>query len=215
MLTTTSPRLAAWLAAFCLLAPAAAAQQAPRPAQEQKIGHFVFDVHGSTTGFKQTGGLATAAGVDLANLPGRGLGFDVAAHVYPVSVSRFTLGVGGYIHVSRSHAGPSVVLGVKTGSDVTAHLTVYSPQVSINFGHASGWSYLSVGAGPTALTYAVDGTTVDGSNHLRTAINYGAGARWFKTDHLAFSFDLRFYRIRPQGLPFVNLVVVSAGVSVK
>jgi hypothetical protein len=65
------------------------------------------------------------------------------------------------------------------------------------------------------MMYAVNGATVDGSNHLRTAINYGAGARWFKTDHLAFSFDLRFYRVRPEGLPRTNLTVLSAGVSVK
>ena len=54
------------------------------------------------------------------------------------------------------------------------------------------------------------------------AINYGGGARWFAKEHIAFTFDLRFYRIDAQeadhGRPAYGgrrLMVFSAGISVK
>ena len=54
------------------------------------------------------------------------------------------------------------------------------------------------------------------------AINYGGGARWFAKEHLAFTFDLRFYRINPQdaatGRPAYGgrrMMVFSAGISLK
>jgi hypothetical protein len=220
--TRTRGGLALWLGATCLVATTASAQQAPRPGEEQKIGHFVVDAHASTIGFKQSGTIATPLGVNSSNLPGRGVGFDVAAHVYPLTWRRITLGVGGGVHMSRSHSGPTVLYGVKTGSDVRARLTAYSPQVSMNFGHANGWSYLSGGAGPTTVAYSVDGKAIDDANRHRLAINYGAGGRWFFKDRLAFSFDLRFYSIRPPSgtstaptVPRMTLMVLAAGISFK
>ena len=29
-------------------------------------------------------------------------------------------------------------------------------------------------------------------------LNYGGGARWFNSPHLAFTFDIRFYAISPR-----------------
>ena len=54
------------------------------------------------------------------------------------------------------------------------------------------------------------------------AFNYGGGARWFAKEHLAFTFDLRFYRIDPQeaaaGRPAYDgrrIMAFSAGISLK
>jgi hypothetical protein len=59
-----------------------------------------------------------------------------------------------------------------------------------------------------------------------TGIHYGGGARWFLNKHVAFSFDLRFYRIPEQPpedsatprVPFQpksRLFLASAGLSFK
>ena len=54
------------------------------------------------------------------------------------------------------------------------------------------------------------------------AINYGAGARWYTYDHLAFTLDLRFYATQPtpataNTAPRLRhaVFVMSAGVSIK
>jgi hypothetical protein len=53
-------------------------------------------------------------------------------------------------------------------------------------------------------------------------LNYGGGARWFAKEHLAFTFDIRFYRLDAQdaaaGRPAYGarkITVLSAGISVK
>jgi hypothetical protein len=58
---------------------------------------------------------------------------------------------------------------------------------------------------------------------MRKALNYGGGARWFTTDHLAFSVDFRWYSIAEQlptstGLVFqprTTLLVLSGGIAIK
>ena len=102
-------------------------------------------------------------------------------------------------------------------------MTAVSPQLSLNFGKRSGWSYLSGGIGWASLTseVQVDGPLENASERRRT-LNYGGGARWFAKEHLAFTFDLRFYSIGAgeasvsgPALPAMRLMVFSAGVSVK
>jgi len=51
-------------------------------------------------------------------------------------------------------------------------------------------------------------------------INYGAGARWFWNDHLAFCLDFRFHAINPtqavgelEGTPSMTRFVISSGLS--
>ena len=53
-------------------------------------------------------------------------------------------------------------------------------------------------------------------------LNYGGGARFFNTPHLAFTFDIRFYAISPRestptmpGYPRAKFMVLSAGVAFK
>jgi hypothetical protein len=97
------------------------------------------------------------------------------------------------------------------------------PQFSLNFGNGHGWSYISGGIGQStwALTPAGQEGFPPDSEPLKT-INYGVGARWFMKDHLAFSFDVRFYVIDPStpyagfpASPRLRQTVFSAGISLK
>ena len=99
----------------------------------------------------------------------------------------------------------------------------FSPQVSLNFGSRRGYSYVSAGIG--TMTRAIDATDgvmlneVTGDTRART-LNYGGGARWFANSRVAFSFDLRFYRVASQeattssvSLPQQRFFVGSVGIS--
>ena len=97
-----------------------------------------------------------------------------------------------------------------------------SPQLSLNFGSRNGWSYLSGGIGFVSFTTEREDDPVADADGRTRSLNYGGGARWFAKEHLAFCFDLRFYRIDPQdatvGRPAYGgrrLMVFSAGVSFK
>ena len=73
----------------------------------------------------------------------------------------------------------------------------------------------------------VEAEVADGPRLM--GIHYGGGARWFMSPHVAFSFDLRFYRIPEQAaegtttdgsatVPFQpksRLFLASAGISFK
>ncbi len=101
------------------------------------------------------------------------------------------------------------------------------PQLSLNFGSGRGWSYIGGGlAFMKRATGDVDADVPDGPR--LTGIHYGGGARWFMARHVAFSFDLRFYRIPEQAegtsadgsatVPFQpksRLFLASAGISFK
>src|SRR5690242_18019637 len=68
----------------------AAAQEqtpAPKPAPlvEPPIAPYVFDVRGLMANLKPSNAIAANVGMDDASdLPGRGFGFSVGAHVYPL-----------------------------------------------------------------------------------------------------------------------------------
>ena len=53
-------------------------------------------------------------------------------------------------------------------------------------------------------------------------LNLGGGARWFVSEHVAFTFDGRYYRMAAKDLeadyvgnPVVSMFVLSAGLSFK
>ena len=107
---------------------------------------------------------------------------------------------------------------------VRTRIKGFSPQVSLNFGSRRGYSYVSGGIG--TMTRAIDATDgvlleeVTGDTRART-LNYGGGARWFVNSRLAFSFDMRFYRIAAQdattssvSLPQQRLFAASVGISI-
>ena len=101
--------------------------------------------------------------------------------------------------------------------------SVLSPQISLNFGGRDGWSYISGGIGWAAVHDRARKTRPSPTpTGARGSINYGGGARWFAKEHLAFAFDLRFYKINAQdatpGRPAYGgrrMMVFSAGVSLK
>jgi hypothetical protein len=204
-----------------IVAPGASAQE-PDP---EPIGRFAVDVRGALPKYPEDAEAATALGVTVDNLPGRGLGLAAGVTVYPARFGRHVaLGVGGEWLVfsrGRKTLDPTTE-GGPSGPTVTTRFSVLSPQVSLNFGGRDGWSYVSGGIGWASFTTERDDAPVaeaDGSTH---SFNYGGGARWFAQEHLAFAFDLRFYRIDSQdaapGRPAYGggrMMVFSVGISVK
>ena len=92
----------------------------------------------------------------------------------------------------------------------------------MNFGHRNGWSYISGGLGVSTLPIEPENRLTFPETPRRRTINYGAGARWFVTDHVAFSFDLRFHALsgvesttpNTPGIPHTTLFVFAAGISI-
>jgi hypothetical protein len=85
------------------------------------------------------------------------------------------------------------------------------PEVSVNFGNAEGWSYLSAGYDVGTLTATGSGTpSLSQDSGVLKGPNVGGGARWFLRDRLAFGFDLRFHR-----LPAARIFAATVGVSVR
>jgi hypothetical protein len=208
--------VASTLAAFVAPMPAAA-QDPPR------IPFFVIDLHGTTTRFPDDPILAASRGINQAELPGRGLGGAIAAHIYPFRFRAVTFGIGGRVATARASRDPGAEAQTPALRAVTERFTYLGPQLSLNFGTGSGWSYLSGGIATSTWSVVPQGLPPSPADEegLKT-IDYGGGARWFAKPHLAFSFDLRFYAINPStpvggrpGSPRTTLFVVGAGVSIK
>ena len=212
------------------------AQDAPPP-----IGPFIIDLRATFPMFPSNdGGLAESRGqgpdgppgttLDPSQLPGRGLGVAVGAHLYPFKWNHVTFGIGGELMTSRARQAAQVSLA--SGSNVfypgvTSHFTSLAPQGSLNFGSGAGWSYLSVGVGKSIWSVVPDGSApTPADEERRTTINFGGGARWFPRHHLSVGFDIRQYAISPgmaqagaqAGLPptpKTTLTVIAAGVSLR
>jgi hypothetical protein len=205
------------LLAVLALAPPAHAQMM----SDLPIGRYVIDVRAALPKVPSSAELAAPYGLAAADLPGLGLGLDVGAHVYPVRWRFVTFGVGADVAIGRAHAGVVTAAdGTTTGADVTARFTAVSPQVSVNFGSAAGWSYLSGGLGFSTLGVETATTSPTAIAPRRKTLNFGGGGRWFLRDRMAFTFDLRFYAMNPIAAetdilqsPRLRLMVFSAGVS--
>jgi hypothetical protein len=194
--------------------------------QEDPIAPFVIDVRGAFMSLDAAGS-AGQIGIDKAQLPSNGLGLEVGAHVYPLRGRVVSLGVGASLLFTRSSKAPEVPEDEEpdpTDPTVRTRIKGFSPQVSLNFGSRRGYSYVSAGIG--SMTRAIDATEgvllneVTGDTRART-LNYGGGARWFAGSRLAFSFDLRFYRVAAQdkttssvSLPQQRFFVGSVGISI-
>jgi hypothetical protein len=203
---------------LAIAASPAAAQDAPPP-----IGPFVVDVRGTLPRFAQPPQLAESRGLAAAELPGSGFGFDVGAQVYVLTLKPVTFGLGGLLTVGRSHSSAQVDAGGVSLRAVNEQFLSVAPQVSFNFGTGNGWSYLSGGIGGSTWSVVLAGGQSLAPDHERLqTINYGGGARWFASPHVAFTFDVRFYAISPgagvfglPGSPRTTMLVLGAGVSVK
>lgn len=215
-----------WSFVLMILAASVARAQDPPP----KIGPFVFDFHGIVPRFPANAKLAESRDVMLAELPGRGLGVQIGATVYPFRWRAVTFGVGGELAASRARTpavrGQTATATTPAIASLRAteeKFSSLSPQLSFNFGTGHGWSYVSGGlARATWSLVPADRAAFPSDAAKLKTINYGGGARWFMKPRLAFSFDVRFYAINPgapyrgfPGSPRTRLMVIGAGVSVK
>jgi hypothetical protein len=206
---------------FCLAiaTPVAAQQKEPLP-------RFAADVRGMFSRHKVEPDIAKGLAVENANLPVRSFGLVGGAHVYPLRGRKVSLGLGGNIVLARGSRTLDLLAedGVtKTKSPtVRRHFTAFSPEISVNFGHRNGWSYVSGGMFGRAKLYAdrLDKPATDAPT--RKALNYGGGARWFTTDHVALSVDFRWYSVAEQlptatavFQPATTVLVLSAGIAIK
>jgi hypothetical protein len=207
------------LACVAIAAPVAAQQKEPLPP-------FAADFRGAFARHKAEPSVATDLGVDPANLPGRSLGLVGGVHGYPLRGRKVSLGLGGNIVIARGSTAVDIVdptTKVTTKSPtVRRHFTAFSPEVSLNFGHRSGWSYVSGGMFGRAKLYVERADAPAVSPPYRRTLNYGGGARWFTSAHLALSVDFRWYSVAEQpaaaGLiaqPRTTLLVLSGGIAIK
>ena len=205
------------LAAVFGISRPAGAQEPPPP-----IPRFAVDLHGTVTGFPDSPVLAASRGLNQAELPGVGLGGAASAHVYLFKVRAVTFGVGGRVTTSGARRSPNAAPPSML-RPVTERFTYLAPQISLNWGTGAGWSYLSGGISTSTWSVVADGSNPLPPDKVRLmTLDYGGGARWFARPHVAFSFDVRFYRISPStpafglpGGPRTTLLVVGAGISLK
>lgn len=207
------------LIGLAFAAPAAAQHKEP-------VGPFVLDLRGAFARHKAEPSVATVLGVDPANLPSRSVGLAGGAHVYVLRSAKVSLGIGGNFAMARGSRtletkAADAAVPVK-GPAVRRHFMTISPEISLNFGHRSGWSYISGGMFGRSKLYLDRADAPAANAPYRTTINYGGGARWFNTDHVAFSVDFRWYSVAEQaaalgivGQPRTTLLVLSGGISLK
>jgi len=197
--------------------PLDASGQEPPP----RIPFIAADIHATVPKFPASDNLAASRGMTLAELPGRGWGLHGTVTIYPLKWHAITFGLGGEVTTNRATYQPDATITGVRGSE--EKFVYAAPQLSFNFGSGHGWSYLSGGIGPSTWRIVPDGSPalpVD-EERLKT-INYGGGARWFAKQHLAFSFDVRFYALNPSTAPSpfppsprTTLLIIGAGVSVR
>jgi outer membrane protein with beta-barrel domain len=222
------PSRARHVAALVLLTGAVAGSPTPlhaqdHPSDKKPIGRFAADARGAFPKFKLDPTVAAAVGVAEDDLPGRGLGFAVGAHVYPVRFSVVALGIGAEMMMARaSHTVAAATNGAAPGPTVNARFATLAPQVSFNFGRRDGWSYISGGIGFSRFTVEREDRPLPDQEARSKTINYGGGARWFSKKHIALSVDLRFYAVNPQeatttrpALPRMTFSAFSVGASFK
>jgi hypothetical protein len=205
-------------AAFLMLPAAAAAQAPPQP-----IPKVVADLRAFYSGLGQDARTAEELGVTPADLPSRGLGATGGVHFYPYRKNAFAIGIGGELMLARGRKTPTdPVTGEAIGPTVEQRLFSLSPQLSLNFGHRDGWSYLAAGMGPLAFeTFKGDLPPAE-SPVKQATLNAGGGARWFASSHVAFCFDVRFYFTSPAdttpthpGRNRNKLLFLSAGIAIR
>jgi hypothetical protein len=198
--------------------------------QKERIAPFVADLRiTSSTLPTEAGWTPTVPTGTVA--PTRGLGFEIGAHVNVIRLRAMAIGVGGTWLVARSTASPPEPTDTPATPtptpipEVTTRVSAFAPQVSLNFGHSLGWSYLSVGLGRTKVeseaVLAGTAFTPRVSDWVKT-LNYGGGARWFLNDHVGVGFDLRWHKVSlvpasatHPGAPRASLFAIGAGLVVK
>ena len=163
----------------------------------------------------------TSLFIPAEQMKSKALGLQLGAHVYPWRGQSMAFGIGAEtVMAGNSFETVDTTTLKPTGTIYNRRLRGLSGQLSLNFGHKSGWSYITAGIGSMTFESYLDKLQPDGL--AQSAINYGAGARWYTYDHLAFTLDLRFYATQPtpataNTAPRLRhaVFVMSAGVSIK
>ena len=215
-------RVVCWI--FLCLAfasPAFAQQKEPLPI-------FAADVRGIFARHKLEPDIAKGLDVATGNLPTRSFGLTGGAQVYVARGRKVSLGAGATILFGGGSQSLDITAtdGTVTGHspNVRRHFTSFVPEISINFGHRNGWSYISGGMMGRSTLYLDRADTPATGAPKRSTLTYGAGAKWFTTDHLAFSVDIRWYSVAEQPPaaatnvvfePRTTLMVLSGGISIK
>lgn len=215
------------------LAPRGVLAQEPGPP-----GPYVVDLHAAITMLPQDPAFFPTFPSGTA-IPTRSLGLDLGAHVYPLSIGPARLGigvsllrVGGSASPERPSSSSTSAAAAPPRPDVDTSVTAIAPQLSLNFGSADGWSYVSAGIGQahvetrTSAFSAGSGTSAvvrpERSVSMRSlrSLNVGGGARWFTRTRLAFSFDIRVHLVaagsrEERSTPPTTVVAVAGGISVR
>lgn len=196
---------------------------------KEPIGRVVIDLRGTSAGLPATEGWTPLVPPGTI-VPSRGLGFEVGGHVYLLRFRGGALGVGGtWLHGRGTSSPPEPATGsgsaAPPGIEVSTRMTSLAPQLSLNFGHALGFSYVSAGLGRTrveseALVGSGRASFVPRESGWVKTLNFGGGARWFLTDRVGVGFDLRWHKlslVAPSlthpGAPRATLIVAGAGIT--
>jgi hypothetical protein len=151
-------------------------------------------------------------------VPDRTLGLSAAGNVYPFRLGIFTFGFGAaWSTGSRTTGGPPIV---------RTRVVHILPQLSVNFGHKLGWSYLSAGVGRTRVASSAEAFDALPAQVVpaawNQALNFGGGARWFMKPRLGAGFDVRFIKLGSRGATAVlpsarrtQMITFSAGISIQ
>ena len=214
---------------------------------DEPIGRYIIDLRGSSVGLGRNEELARVRRLRPDQLPARGIAVDLGGHLYFLRLGPVTFGIGASILSTAAHQpvvepmpdeqppgrfNPFIPQQPTTddeeemeplieGIPVTSRFTALSPQITFNFGHRNGWSYVGGGLGTSRLNVYPQQPATPVQRGART-LNYGGGARWFLTPNVALSLDLRFFAISPieqlgeqPGSPRQTLMAANIGVSVR
>jgi len=217
-----------WIAAALHAASVLLLFATPAIAQpKEPIPAWVADVHGIFARHKNEPSVATELGVTAGNLPSHSYGLVGGAHVYVLRGHTVTFGFGGTVLYG---GGSDTIVTDNADGTVTTSPTVQrkfrsvNPEISLNFGHKNGWSYISGGLGGRSRMYLQRADTPATDVPLRSTLTYGAGARWFTNDRIAFSVEIRWYSLAEMPAsaatnvvlePRTTLMVLSGGISIK
>ena len=198
----------------------------------ERLPWFAIDLHAASVGLPTAEGWIPEVSADT-EVPGRAFGVAGAITAYPFRLGIMTIGFGAGLSTAEG-AGESLTIVTGSGATATTRETPIvrtgvinlTPQVSINFGHKLGWSYLSAGIGRTKVDSSADaiGTTPQMvvPSTWNQALNFGGGARWFMKPRLGAGFDVRFVKLSSRGaegdVPSARrtqTITFSAGISIQ
>jgi len=209
------------VALILLLLAAVAAPAAAQP--KDPLPTFVIDLRGAFAQLGQDVTTATDLGVTATQLPGTAIGGAVGGNYYFLKRKKMSLGLGAEGVLARATAQQTAdaQTGVAEGPRIERRLQGFAGTFSLNFGHGQGWSYVSAGIGPMRFQ-TFSGDLPASAPPFQATQNFGVGARWFTSNHIAFCFDLRWYLTKPldatieyPGRARERVLVASVGISIK